>query len=402
MFALTWLWGLLRRRPVRLAGAVTGVAMSVALLGSLGAFVAASKAHMTKQAAAGVIVDWQVQIATGASTAMAGRVISAAPGVVRSLPVGYADTAGLTASSGGTAQATGQGKVLGLPPGYAAAFPGEIRLLLGSPNGVLLAQQTAANLHATIGTIVSVGRRGLPPLKVRVQGIVDLPAVDSLFQAVGALPGSSPQAPPDNVVLLPRAQWQSAFAPLARLQPAAVHIQYHVKLSLALPPDPAAAFTDVLARAKNLEAKLVGAGLVGNNLGAQLDAARKDALYAQLLFLFLGLPGAVLAALVTSVIGAAGGDRRRREQALLRIRGASPHRIVWLAGAEALLVGILGSGIGLLGAVLAGRLAFGADRFGSTLGQAILWGGVAAVAGLALAAVTILLPALRDARTISV
>ena len=402
MFALTWLWGLLRRRPVRLAGAVTGVAMSVALLGSLGAFVAASKAHMTKQAAAGVIVDWQVQIATGASPATAGRVISAAPGVVRSLPVGYADTTGLTASSGGTAQATGQGKVLGLPPGYAAAFPGEIRLLLGSPNGVLLAQQTAANLHATIGTIVSVGRRGLPPLKVRVQGIVDLPAADSLFQAVGALPGSSPQAPPDNVVLLPRAQWQSAFAPLARLQPAAVHTQYHVKLSSALPPDPAAAFTDVLARAKNLEAKLVGAGLVGNNLGAQLDAARKDALYAQLLFLFLGLPGAVLAALVTSVIGAAGGDRRRREQALLRIRGASPRRIVWLAGAEALLVGILGSGIGLLGAVLAGRLAFGAARFGSTLGQAILWGGIAALAGLALAAVTILLPALRDARTISV
>ena len=116
-----------------------------------------------------------------------------------------------------------------------------------------------------------------------------------------------------------------------------------MKLSPALPPDPAAAFADVMARAKNLEARLAGAGLVGDNLGAQLDAARSDALYAELLFLFLGLPGAVLAALVTSVIGAAGGDRRRREQALLRIRGASPRRIVWLAGAEALLVGVLGS-----------------------------------------------------------
>ena len=251
--------------------------------------------------------------------------------------------------------------MLGLPPGYTAAFPGEIRFLLGARSGVLLAQQTAANLHATVGTMISVGRQGLPPLRVRVQGIVDLPAADSMFQAVGVPPGAAPQAPPDNVVLLPAAQWQQAFAPPGGTRLAGVHTQYHVKLSPALPPDPAAAFADVMARAKNLEARLAGAGLVGDNLGAQLDAARSDALYAELLFLFLGLPGAVLAALVTSVIGAAGADRRRREQALLRIRGASPRRIVGLAVAEALLVGVLGSAIGLAGAVLAGRLAFGAD-----------------------------------------
>src|SRR4029077_3147574 len=309
MYVLTWLLGLLKRRPVRLAGAVAGIAVAVALLGSLGAFFAASKAHMTKQAAAGVIVDWQVQLAPGSSLAPVAHVIASTPGVVKSLPVGYAPATGFTAATVGTVQTTGPGQVLGLPPGYTAAFPGEIRFLLGARSGVLLAQQTAANLHATVGTIVSVGRRALPPLRVRVAGIVDLPAADSLFQAVGVPPGAAPQAPPDNVVLLPAAQWQGAFAPARGGQPAAVHTQYHVKLSPALPPDPAAAFADVMARAKNLEARLAGAGLVGDNLGAQLDAARSDALYAELLFLFLGLPGAVLAALVTSVIGAAGGGR---------------------------------------------------------------------------------------------
>ena len=402
MYVLTWLWGLLKRRTIRLAGAVAGVAIAVALLGSLGAFFAASKANMTRRAAAGVIVDWQVQLAPGTNLAPAARVIAASPGVVRSLAVGYATTTGLTASAGGTVQATGQGQVLGLPPGYSAAFPGEIRPLLGARAGVLLAQQTAANLHATVGTIVSVGRQGLPPLRVRVQGIVDLPAVDSLFQAIGVPPGPAPQAPPDNVVLLPQTQWQGAFAAPHGGQSAVVHTQYHVKLSPALPPDPGVAFADVLARAKNLEARLAGAGLVGNNLGARLDAARSDALYAQLLFLFLGLPGAVLAGLVTSVIGAAGADRRRREQALLRIRGASPRRIVCLAGAEALLVGALGSGLGLVGAVIAGRLAFGSVRFGSTTGQAIVWGALAALVGLALAVLTIGVPAARDARTMSV
>jgi len=402
MYVLTWLSGLLKRRPVRLAGAVTGIAVAVALLGSLGAFFAASKAHMTKQAAAGVIVDWQVQLAPGSSLAPVAHVIASTPGVVKSLPVGYAPATGFTAATVGTVQTTGPGQVLGLPPGYTAAFPGEIRFLLGARSGVLLAQQTAANLHATVGTMISVGRQGLPPLHVRVQGVVDLPAADSMFQAVGVPPGAAPQAPPDNVVLLPAAQWQRAYAPPGGTRLAGAHIQYHVKLSPALPPDPEAAFADVMARAKNLEARLTGTGLVGDNLSAQLDAARSDALYAELLFLFLGLPGAVLAALVTSVIGAAGADRRRREQALLRIRGASPRRIVGLAVAEALLVGVLGSAIGLAGAVLAGRLAFGATRFGSTTGQAVAWGVIAALAGLVLAALTIGVPAWKDARSLTV
>ena len=125
MSILTWLSGLLRHRSVRLAGSVLGVAMTVALLGSLGVFFAASKAQMTRQATKGVVVDWQVQLAPGADPASAGRIIASAPGVVKSLPVGYASTTGLTAVTGGTTQVTGPGKVLGLPPGYSAAFPGE-------------------------------------------------------------------------------------------------------------------------------------------------------------------------------------------------------------------------------------------------------------------------------------
>src|SRR5258707_5472940 len=76
MFILTWLTGLLRHRAARLAGSVLGVAMTVALLGSLGVFFAASKAQMTRQALAGVVVDWQVQLAPGAAAASAGRAIA--------------------------------------------------------------------------------------------------------------------------------------------------------------------------------------------------------------------------------------------------------------------------------------------------------------------------------------
>ena len=165
---------------------------------------------------------------------------------------------------------------------------------------------------------------------------------------------------------------------------------------------PAVAFTQVVARAHNLEARLAGSALVGNNLGARLDAARKDALYAQLLFLFLGVPGAVLAALLTWVIGSAGAERRRREQALLRMRGAPPGRIVRLAAGEAAVVGVTGVAVGLGGAVLGGRLALGSARFGGTFGQSLIWVGVASLAGLALAFLTVLVPAWRDARTLTV
>ncbi|HYT29890.1 MAG TPA: FtsX-like permease family protein [Actinomycetota bacterium] len=397
-----WVTGLLRRRRLRLAGAALGVALAVAFLASLGAFFAASKARMTKEAVVGVPVDWQVQLAPGASPAHAAPVISAAPGVVSSLEVGYGDTTGLRASAGGTVQTTGPGKVVGLPPGYASTFPGEVRPLLGATDGVLLAQQTAANLHAAIGTVVSVGRPGLRPVRLTVQGVVDLPAADSFFQAVGAAPGAAPQAPPDNVMLLPSALWHRVYDPVAAVRPDAVRTQFHVNLAPSLPPDPAVAFTQVVARAHNLEAKLAGTGLVGNNLGAQLDAARSDSIYAQLLFLFLGVPGVVLAGLFTAVIGAAGGERRRREQALLRMRGASPRQIVRLAGAEAALAGVVGVVLGLAGAAVAGRLTFGTVRFGGTTGQALLWGVGAAVIGLMLSFATILLPAWRDARNVTV
>ena len=402
MSVMTWLSGLLRHRSARLAGSILGVAMTVALVGSLGVFFAASKAQMTRQAAKGVVVDWQIQLAPGADAAQASRIIAKAPGVIRSLPVGYASTTGLTAVVGGTTQVTGPGKVLGLPSGYSTAFPGEIRYLLGARSGVLLAQQTAANLHASVGTVVTIGRQGLPPVKVRVAGVVDLPAADSMFQEVGAPPGVSLQAPPDNVALLPRALWKHDFTQLGNTQPGTVYRQYHVGLSPDLSPDPAAAFTDVTARAKNLEVQLAGAGAVGDNLAAQLDAARQDALYAQLLFLFLGLPGALLAALLTAIIAASGGERRRREQALLRIRGASPRRIITLAAAEACLVGILGAAIGLGGSILAGRLAFAATSFGATTGQAAFWATLAAVAGICLAIATELAPAARDMRAITV
>jgi len=399
VLVLTWLGGLLHRRTGRMVGQSAGVALAVLMLATLGTFFTSSRGTMTTQAVRAVPVDWQVQLSPGTPVAKASATVTRTRGVTAALPVGYADTSGLSSRNAGTVQTTGPGVVLGLPPDYATTFPGEIRPLVGATTGVRLAQQTAANLGASVGSTVAITRPGQPTTTVTVDGVVDLPAADSLFQSIGVAPGSAPTAPPDNVVLLPDAVWHNLFANAA---PGTSSTQIHVQLAHDLPADPGAAFAQVIGRAKNLEADLAGGGLVGNNLAAQLDGARTDAIYAELLFLFLGLPGVIIAGLLAGVIASSGRERRLREQALLRVRGAAPTRIVRLAWAEAASVAIAGTVVGLIAATAVGRIAFGTSSFGATTGQALAWAGASAVFGLTLSAVIIVVPAWRDVRTLSV
>jgi putative ABC transport system permease protein len=395
-----WLAGLVRHRAGRLVAVTTGGGNAVALLAAIGAFLVSSKATMTDRAIARVAVGWQVQVATGADPAQVAGVLAGHTGNRTTDVVGFARVPQLSAVTptpgGGTSlQTTGAGQVLGLPPTYGTDFPGQLRTLAGTDTGVLVAQQTAANLHVGVGDVVAVARPGLPDAQVTVQGVVDLPQADTLFQTVGAPAGAQPTAPPDNIVLLPADVWQVVFQPLADTRPDLLSSQVHVGRDAALPADPAAAFVAEGGAARNAELTLAGAGVVGDNLAATLGAAREDALYAQILFLFLGLPGAVLAGLLTTAVAGAGRQRRQREQALLRTHGATHRQVLGLAAAEATLVGVAGAVTGLVLAALLGRVVLGSVAFGTTPASAAGWGALAALAGLVVAVATILLPAER-------
>src|SRR6202035_4855070 len=98
-------------------------------------------------------------------------------------------------------------------------------------SGVLLQQQTAANLGAGPGSVITV-ETPTGPVPLVVSGVVDLPQADSFFQVVGAPAGSGATAPPDNVVIVPPA----LFGPLTG--GAQVVRQFHVILDHAqLPTD---------------------------------------------------------------------------------------------------------------------------------------------------------------------
>ncbi len=235
MLSLLWARGLVARRSFRLIGVVAGVTVTVALLGSIGSFIAASSASMTQRAIADVPVDWQVELVPGADVATVTVALGQAARYEALSPVGYADVAGLSATTGGSVQTTGPGKVLGLGSAYRSLFPSELRLLGGGLDGVLVAQQTAANLQVAPGGSVTIQRLGLDPVSVPVAGIVDLPQADSLFQAVGVPAGAAPQAPPDNVLLMPDTQWHALFDPQAAGRPDSVRTQLHVRLAHNLP-----------------------------------------------------------------------------------------------------------------------------------------------------------------------
>jgi putative ABC transport system permease protein len=394
----TWVLGLLRRRLGRLTVTAAGIAAAVALLGCLGSFLSAAQQSMTVRAARSVAVDWQVEVQPDTAASAVLDTVLSTPTVRAALPAGFAASTGFMSHTGATTQTTSPATVLGLPPNYRTQFPGAIRTLVGADSGVLLTQQTAANLHAAPGDMVQIGRTGMAPVDVRVDGVVDLPQADSLFQKVGAPPGAQPVAPPDNVAIVGQVQWHRIFDPLSAMRPDLVRIQIHVALDHALPSDPADAYTQISAAARNLEARSAGGALVGDNLGAALGAARGDAAYARVLFVFLGIPAAVLAALLTATVVAAGSERRRHDQALLRARGASPRQLISLAAAEATMIGVLGSAAGVAIAAGVGLAAFGSPRLGADLPTAIGWACASAIAGLSIAVTAVLAPVWRELR----
>ena len=400
----TWLSGLVHRRYGRMLPAVLGVSLTIALLAILGIFINASASTMTRRALGDVPVDWQIEIVPGADLAAVEEQLNATARVRTIDPVGYANVSGFTAKSGGatlgaTTQVTGEGKILGIAPTYWQDFPAMMRPMLGSTDGILIAQQTAANLHVSVGDTVLVTRIGLPPVKARIDGVVDLPQADALFQAVGVPAGVAPQAPPDNVLVVPMTIWQQWFDQQAVVSVGTVRTQLHVRLYHGLPPDPRDAYVYIQRLANNFEARVAGSAIVGDNLAARLSAVREDALYARVLFLFLGLPGAVLAIILTFAVSATGGDRRRREQALLRVRGATTPTILRLESLEAIVVSFAAAIIALIITQLViYRMVTGPLAMRKTIVVLV----IALVIGIGTALAAVMIPASRDARESSV
>jgi len=400
IFIIRWVKGIIADRPERLIGTIVGIALTITLLASLEIFLTSSSATMTARAISDVPVDWQVLLTAKADEQKVKDVLGKTTPYTALEKVGYADVAGFTATTGGTVQITGPGKVLGISSTYRSSFSPEIRRLTGKKQGILIAQQTAANLHVKEGDMVTIKRIGLPSVKVKVDGVVALPYADSLFQAIGVPAGTAPEAPPDNVLLMPEKEWHKIFGSQVKRGSGTARIQFHVRIAPSLPADPSAAYTYVKQLSNNLEARIAGNGIVGNNLAARLSAVRSDALYARVLFIFLGLPGVLLAILLTISITTSGKEHLLREQALLRTRGASVTQVLKFEAPEALIIAVGGVILGIALTYVTGIFIAPVSMM---MNRATLLGSAgAAGAGFVLALAVVMYPAWKQARYFTV
>lgn len=391
---VSWIKGIALHRSQQLFLSAAGIAVATALIGVIGIFATSSSQTMARRAVASIPVDWQIALGNAADPAMLMQSLSKSATVTAVETIGYADVAGFEARTDATTQTTGAGQVLGIGTDYVKAFPGQVRLLAGAVDGALIAQQTAANLHISIGDTVAILRDGKTAASVKIAGVIDLPNANAMFQTIGPQKGPAPTAPPDNILLLPMGTWTSLFS--AAMPGGGARLQIHASLDHSrLPAAPEAAYLDIAGRARNFEVRAAGVAQVGDNLAARLGAVRQDALFAQILLLFLGLPGVVLAMLLTIAIVRADAARRRREQALLSLRGASLRQIARLVVVDGGLVAIAGGVSGTFLAALLSTTVLSVDLQSAAVVQ---WLAITLGVGVVLALTSILMPTLIDLR----
>jgi putative ABC transport system permease protein len=335
---------------------------------------------------------------------VAGR-IAKVQGIVSADQLGVLDLpAGrLTA---GTQTASQQIRVFAMEPAFLEHYP-MVRVTSGTFAGdtVLLSPDAATALGATPGSVVKLSVPGrAAPLQLSVGGIADFSRADPLF--AGRTSDTQGEFIQFGIVLvMPLARFLSDVLPAVKLDAASNApvlqsppvLEVDVRLDRSrLATDPTVATLATQGLKRSIERLAPGGIAVLDNVSDALNAATGDVILAKILFLFLGLPGVLLAAYLSRYAGGLLAQSRRREQAILRARGAQPRHLVSGLAFAAVGVTIVGSVLGLiLGAVTAAAvLGLATLRSGSTtsLVQSAL---VSVVAGIVTTLVAVYIPGRR-------
>ncbi|MFW8643216.1 hypothetical protein ACOJBO_12715 [Rhizobium beringeri] len=132
----SWLIGLVRNRSGRLFGTIGGVALTVAFIACLGAFLQSSAVEMTARSIAQVPVDWQVQLLPEGRHLLPSRLRSVLPHQPPNCSRSAMPTYRGLRRTLGTQCRPPVAAWCGIEPSYLAQFPAQVRRLLGSADGV--------------------------------------------------------------------------------------------------------------------------------------------------------------------------------------------------------------------------------------------------------------------------
>jgi len=408
------------RSPRRFGLGLLGIALPVALFCATAFYVDTSAKQLSSHAVAAVQIDMQVLATSPATTSAAlDAALTGLPHVRQVEPFATVDL--LATLPGGGAPRTV--RVFSVLPSYLVNHPW-VKTTSGNLAG-------GAMLADTLGstTVPGQGRGsiqlqipGAGTVGVPVVGTVDLRKADTWFALTTGDNQGNVVFFPDSIVvdygvfsktILPAlrvSQLQTSTpavgtgtVPASGNTIGTVSVQAHVEIDRSvLASDPSVALARTTAIRRSLERALPGQVTALDNLGDSLNAAKGDAANAKVLFLFLGIPGVLVAGGLALTTSAALASARRREVGLIRLRGASGKQVTTLAVITASIVGVIGSVLGVALAALSVTALLGKGIWNGVSTSSIAVSvGFGLVVGVLVTAVTVL-SSIREAKQLDI
>ena len=308
------------------------------------------------------------------------------PGVKAADPLVFVDLPPGAISAHGVGVPGGV-KLFAFDASYQAHYR-SIRILSGAPrrDGVLISAETASALKVGAGDLVTVT---LPapakPISLPVSGITDLTGARPLFESREPSHLERFRYVKFTLVVSPEtyaARVVPAFEVAVAARAARVTSLPLEELDIlldrtSLNADPATAVAQTQRVALAVKDLAPEQDYLIDNISNTLLVAKGDARIAKRMFVFLGLPGAVLAAILTAYAGALLAGAQRRETALLRVRGADRGHLLHLLALRTVALAGIGSllgtalGFGTVFALLGPSLLFEAST-GALLQSALI------------------------------
>jgi putative ABC transport system permease protein len=257
-------------------------------------------------------------------------------------------------------------RVFAFDEDYATHYP-SIRIVAGffEPKSALLSAEAARRLAVGPGDSVTLRLQGRSrPVSLRVSGVVDLGRAKPLFYSRRSDKLEDFIYVPNSVIVSPSTfrhtfipAFQTARAKVGNVTKTFPFQEVDVLVDRSrLHSDPGSALAQTKAIARSIERIAPSQDFLVDNISNTLQVAREDAEVGKRMFLFLGLPGALLAAFLASYAGSVLAITQRREHATLRVRGAHRGHLVQKLVYGTLLFATTGSGLGVCLGVLSALL----------------------------------------------
>jgi putative ABC transport system permease protein len=290
---------------------------------------------------------------------------------------------------------SGDVRLFGFDAGYVQRHD-DIDLVDGevAPGAALISVEAAQGLGAAVGDTITLAVPGAAqPLRLTVTGEVDLRRARSLFFSRQGSNLEDFLYAPNSVVIDP-AMFEQDVVPALLTESATRGSSRNlpvreVDIQAArdrLDADPATALDQTLRIADDVTGVAPEQDYLVDNISNTLGVAREDAALAKRMFFFLGVPGALLAAILAGYAGAVLASAQRREQAILRIRGANRSHLARMLALRSTLLTAAGAVIGLAVGLLSALAVLGADALTRASTPSLVLSGLIGACGGFLAA----------------